>query len=230
MPGKIIVAIDGHSSCGKSTLARDLANKLHYKYIDTGAMYRAVTLYFLDQKVNTEDPQAILNALKNIYIDFIYDHGTDRQLVTLNGEVVEKSIREMRVTENVSEISTFKIVREKLVEKQKAFGIEKGIVMDGRDIGIVVFPAAELKIFLTAEKKVRVQRRYDELRDQNKELSFEEVKKNLEHRDHLDTHRQISPLKKAPDALVLDNTQMSISRQTQWAYERALEKLEENKR
>lgn len=225
MMGKIIIAIDGYSSCGKSTLARDLAQMLGYKYIDTGAMYRAITYYFQKHQVDAKDEKAVEKALNKISIDFSFDQDFN-QITHLNGEPVEQEIRTMEVSSLVSRISTLGQVREKLVEKQQSFGEEKGIVMDGRDIGTVVFPDAELKIFMTASQQIRMQRRYEELKKQGKIISIEEVRKNLEERDYIDTHRTISPLKKAEDAFVLDNSHMSMEEQKQWAYEKAMAIIE----
>lgn len=223
--GKIIVAIDGYSSCGKSTLAKDLAQMLGYKYIDTGAMYRAITYYFQKHQIDTTNQQAIEAALAAISIDFSFDQDFN-QITHMNGEPVEEAIRTMEVSSQVSQVSTLDKVREKLVEKQQSFGEEKGIVMDGRDIGTVVFPEAELKIFMTASQQIRMQRRYEELIQQGKIISLDEVRQNLEERDYLDTHRSNSPLKMAEDAFVLDNSHMSVQEQLNWAYQKVRDIIE----
>ena len=223
-PAKINIAIDGYSSCGKSTLAKQLAKKLHYIYVDTGAMYRSVALFALDKGLfeSDFDKEKLINSLDQITIRF--ERNENGLQAILNGENVEESIRSMRVSERVSEVAAIPEVRKKLVSQQQEMGKEKGVVMDGRDIGTVVFPDAELKIFMTASPSVRAQRRYDELKSKGKEASMEEVKKNLEHRDYIDTHRSSDPLKQADDALVLDNTDLSPDEQLQkalnWANER----------
>ena len=218
-----MITIDGYSSCGKSTLAKDLAKALNYKYVDTGAMYRAVTLYFLENEVNPDSKQAVEDALNHISIDFSYAPNSGEQVTFLNGQEVEEAIRSFRVSANVSEISAIREVREKMVEQQQNFGKEKGIVMDGRDIGTVVFPKAEFKIFLTASQPVRIKRRYDELKQKGKIVSIEDVRRDLEERDFLDANRSESPLRKAVDAVILDNTHLSIAEQKAWAYEKAME-------
>ncbi len=225
---KIIVTIDGYCSCGKSTLARDLAKLLNYKYVDTGAMYRAVTLFFLENQVDTNDQDQVKGALEQISIDFSYAAQSGQQITHLNGQEVEEAIRRINVSSKVSEISAITKVREKMVEQQQKFGAEKGIVMDGRDIGTVVFPNAELKIFLTASESVRIKRRYDELLSQGKIVSIADVRENLEERDHLDTHRKESPLKMAKDAYLLDNSHLTIKAQRDWVYERAMALLAKN--
>lgn len=221
MKKKIIVAVDGQSSCGKSTLARDLARALGYLYIDSGAMYRAVTLYFLENGVDWTDPQAVAAALKEIEIEFrASDKGNQTML---NGVLVEEAIRSMRVSDHVSLVSAISAVRRDMVAQQQRMGVQKGVVMDGRDIGTVVFPEAELKIFLTASVNERVRRRYDELKAKGIETSREEVKRNLLERDRIDSTREDSPLRKAPDARELDNTRLSREEQAevalQWAKE-----------
>jgi cytidylate kinase len=217
----IIVTIDGYCSCGKSTLARDLAKELGYKYVDTGAMYRAVTLYLLRQRVNLEDEDAVRKILPEVSIDFKYAPQTNEQLTHLNGENVEEAIRSIEVSHHVSQVSTLRAVRETLVKQQKGFGTEKGIVMDGRDIGTVVFPDAELKLFLTASSSIRTKRRYDELKDAGEIVTIEEVHQNLEERDHMDATRSESPLRQAADAIVLDNTHMSREEQLAYARDKA---------
>lgn len=206
MAQKIIIAIDGYSSCGKSTLAKDLAKELSYVHIDSGAMYRAVTLYFLRNDISFDDTAIIENALKEIQIDRRLDEQTALVNTFLNDENVELEIRSAEVSNNVSEVSTIKIVREYLVDQQRKMGEVRGIVMEGRDIGTVVFPDAELKIFLTADLDKRVERRFLELQLKGIESSEEAVRKNLSHRDDMDTHRAESPLYKADDAILLDNT------------------------
>jgi len=219
MEKKIIVAVDGQSSCGKSTLARDLARALGYVYIDSGAMYRAVTLWFLDNAVDWTDPPAVAGALENIRIGFRVSPEGNQTL--LNGAVVEEDIRSMRVSDHVSLVSAISAVRRAMVAQQQSMGAQKGVVMDGRDIGTVVFPDAELKIFLTASVVERVRRRYAELKAKGIETSREEVKRNLLERDRIDTTREDSPLRKAPDARELDNTHLSREEQAevalQWA-------------
>jgi len=213
---KITIAIDGYSSCGKSTLAKALAQKLNYNYIDTGAMYRAVTIYCLrngiieNSAVNTEK---LLSSLKDIKVSFGYNTLTKTSEVLLNGEHVEKEIRTMQVANNVSSISSIKEVRQKMVILQREMGKHKGVIMDGRDIGSHVFPDAELKLFMTADNAVRTQRRLDELSSKGEYHTFEDVKRNLEKRDHDDTTRKENPLVQAEDAIVLDNTDLSKEEQ-----------------
>jgi cytidylate kinase len=214
---KIIITIDGWSSCGKSTLARQLAAKLKYTYIDSGAMYRAITLYFLRNHVDWTDSKAVVKALKEIHIEFVHNESSTSSEIILNGENVEYLIRDMVVAEKVSEVAAIKEVRDFAVKQQQALGDKKAIVMDGRDIGTVVFPEAELKIFMTADNAVRVERRFRELYEKNPNISIEEVKTNLEMRDYIDSHREISPLRKAEDAIVLDNSNMTTQEQFQLA-------------
>jgi cytidylate kinase len=210
---KIIITIDGWSSCGKSTLAKQLAKELNYKYIDSGAMYRAITLYFLRNHVDWTKPALVSDALKNITIEFIYNDKSKESEIYLNGENVEYLIRDLVIAEKVSDVAAIKLVREFAVAQQKKMGNEKGIVMDGRDIGTVVFPGAELKIFMTADNAVRVQRRFKELFEKNPNVTLEEVKNNLEMRDYIDSHREYSPLRKADDAIMLDNTDLTEKEQ-----------------
>lgn len=221
---KIIITIDGWSSCGKSTLAKQLAKELGYIYIDSGAMYRAVTLYFLRNHVDWTNPEAVKEALHEINIEFEFNPKSETSETFLNGENVEYVIRDLVVAEKVSEVAAIKEVREFAVKQQKALGKKKGIVMDGRDIGTVVFPTAELKIFMTADNAVRVQRRFKELYEKNPNVTIEEVKTNLEMRDYIDSHREVSPLRQAEDALVLDNSQLTIKQQLdialKWAKDR----------
>jgi cytidylate kinase len=222
---KIIITIDGWSSCGKSTLAKQLAAKLKYAYIDSGAMYRAITLYFLRNHVNWTDSKAVVRALKEINIEFVYNETAKTSEIVLNGENVEYLIRDLVVAEKVSEVAAVKEVREYAVSQQQSLGIERAIVMDGRDIGTVVFPEAELKIFMTADNAVRVERRFRELYEKNPNISIEEVKNNLEMRDYIDSHREISPLRKAADAIVLDNSNLSPQEQYVLALKWAMEKI-----
>lgn len=210
---KIIVTIDGFSSCGKSTLAKQLAKELNYVFIDSGAMYRAITLYFLRNHVNLEHSEEVKEALENIELSFEFNERPGRSDMFLNGENVELLIRDMLVSENVSSVSAIKEVREFAVAQQQKMGEEKGIVMDGRDIGTTVFPKAELKIFMTADPAVRVERRFKELFEKNPGITIEEVQKNLEMRDYLDSNREISPLRQAEDAIVLNNSNLSMDEQ-----------------
>lgn len=222
---KIIITIDGWSSCGKSTLARQLAKELNYIYIDSGAMYRAITLYFLRNHVDWTKSRAVHDALKEINLEFVYNAKSRQSEMHLNGENVEYVIRDLVVAEKVSEVAAVRAVREFAVEKQQAMGQQKGIVMDGRDIGTVVFPEAELKIFMTADNEVRVERRFRELYDKNPAITLEEVKANLEMRDYIDSNREVSPLHPADDAIVLDNTNLSMRQQLDIAMQWVKEKL-----
>ena len=225
MPNKIIIAIDGYSSCGKSTLAKALATKLSYVFIDTGAMYRAIALYFLRNGIDFENEIEINNALQNIKLNFVYNQATLKSDMVLNGENVEAEIREMRVSEKVSEVATIGAVRDLAVAQQQVMGESKGIVMDGRDIGTVVFPTAELKIFVTADPAIRVERRFLELQATNPTIRKQEIEENLQHRDLMDTTRERSPLKQAADAIVLDNSQMTREEQFNLALSWALAKI-----
>ena len=225
---KIIVAIDGHSSCGKSTMAKDLAREVGYIYVDTGAMYRAVTLFAMrnnlfdaEGNINTERLEQLLPEVK---ISFKLDPETSRPMACLNGEVVEQEIRSLEVSQHVSPIAALPFVRAKLVEQQQAMGKEKGIVLDGRDIGTVVFPEAELKIFVTASAEIRAQRRYKELQAKGMPADFDDILKNVEERDYIDSHRATSPLRQADDALVLDNSHLTIEEQKKWLMEKFNEK------
>lgn len=206
-----IIAIDGFSSCGKSTVAKALAKKLNFVFIDSGAMYRAVTLYFLRNKVNIKDVNDVLAALNQINIDFIPN--TDQTQILLNDEDVSAEIRTMEISENVSEISAIREVRQAMVEQQQLLGRKRNIVMDGRDIGTTVFPDADLKIFMTANPNVRTERRFAELTAKGDKVSMEEVQANLKHRDHIDSTRAESPLRQAEDAVVLDNSDLNQSEQ-----------------
>ena len=217
MDRKIIITIDGWSSCGKSTLAKQLAKELGYVYIDSGAMYRAITLYFLRNHIDWTNKQEVINALKNIDLGFLSNHKTGQTEMHLNGENVEYVIRDLLVAEKVSDIAAIMEVRTFAVAQQQQMGAGKGIVMDGRDIGTVVFPSAELKIFMTAENSIRVQRRFRELYEKNPNVTIEEVRGNLEMRDHIDSTREVSPLRKAKDALLLDNSKLTEKEQLHMA-------------
>lgn len=216
---KIIIALDGHSSCGKSTMAKALAKKIGYIYVDTGAMYRTVTLFALRNNIfnGTELDAARLEALlPEVNVSFVLDPETNLPLACLNGEVVEREIRTMEVSSRVSPIAALPFVRTMLTKMQQQMGETKGIVMDGRDIGTAVFPQAELKIFVTASAEVRAQRRYDELTAKGESVTFEEILKNVQERDYIDSHREVAPLKQADDALVLDNSNMTREEQNEW--------------
>jgi cytidylate kinase len=213
MSKKIIITIDGWSSCGKSTLARQLARELGYVYVDSGAMYRAITLYFLRNNIDFTDEKEVKAALKDVNLEFIFNDKSESSEMYLNGENVEYLIRDLIIAEKVSDVAAIRAVREFAVAQQQKMGKKKGIVMDGRDIGTVVFPHAELKIFMTADNTVRVERRFKELYEKNPNISIEEVKNNLEMRDYIDSHREVSPLKKADDALELDNTNLTEEQQ-----------------
>ncbi len=213
MDQQIIVTIDGLSSCGKSTLARQLARKLGYLYIDSGAMYRAITLYFLRNNVNWNESSEVKAALKDINLHFSVNSFTHQSEIFLNDENVEYIIRDIVVAEKVSEVAAIREVREFAVAQQQKMGQKKGIVMDGRDIGTTVFPDARVKIFMTADEAVRVERRYTEMFEKNPNITIDEVKANIAMRDYIDSNREISPLRKADDALVLDNTDLSEKEQ-----------------
>lgn len=227
---KITIAIDGYSSCGKSTMAKDLAREIGYIYVDTGAMYRSVTLFAMRNSLFDEDGSIKTNELKDrmgeINVSFRLNSETGRPDTYLNGELVEKEIRTMEVSANVSKIAALPFVREALVAQQQAMGKEKGIIMDGRDIGTVVFPDAELKIFVTASAEVRAQRRYDELKTKGMPADFDDILKNVKERDYIDSHRETSPLRMADDALELDNSHMTIEEQKAWLMARYKEKAE----
>ena len=218
MDKNIVVAIDGYSSCGKSTLAKALAKKLHFVYVDSGAMYRAVTLYFLRNNIDITNEMQVEKALKAIHLNF---HSRDYQThITLNDEEVSEEIRQMPVSENVSNISTLKMVRKEMVKQQQRMGISKNIIMDGRDIGTTVFPHAEVKIFMTADPKIRAVRRFKELEAKGEIITLEEIFDNLAHRDYQDTTRKESPLVRAKDAIVLDNTTITKQQQLDFVLER----------
>ena len=223
---KITIAIDGHSSCGKSTMAKDLARRIGYVYVDTGAMYRSVTLYALRNGIITDgkiDEARLQAEMPNIKITFKFNPTTQRPDTYLNGELVESEIRNMQVSSMVSPIATLGFVRQAMVEQQQAMGREGGIIMDGRDIGTTVFPNAELKIFVTASPEVRARRRYDELTAKGETCNLDEILKNVEERDYIDSHREVSPLRKADDALLLDNSHMTIEEQNEWLMQRVEE-------
>lgn len=228
---KIVIAIDGYSSCGKSTMAKDLAREVGYIYVDTGAMYRAVTLFAMRNGVFDADDnidEARLKALlPDVKLTFKLNSETKLPEVCLNGECVERDIRTLEVSQHVSPIAALPFVREKLVEQQQAMGKEKGIVMDGRDIGTVVFPDAELKIFVTASAEIRAQRRFKELEAKGMPTNFDEILQNVEQRDYIDTHRETSPLRQADDALVLDNSHLTIAEQKVWLMEKFNERTQE---
>jgi len=228
---KITIAIDGFSSCGKSTMAKDLAKEIGYIYVDTGAMYRSVTLYALRHNLFNADgtirERELKEQMKDINISFQLNKTTGRPDTYLNGENVENDIRTMEVSSHVSPIATLAFVREALVAQQQRMGAEKGIVMDGRDIGTVVFPKAELKIFVTASAEVRAQRRYDELKAKGMDADYADILKNVEERDYIDSHRATSPLRKADDAIELDNSTLTIAEQKKWLYEQYRKAAEE---
>ena len=228
---KITIAIDGHSSCGKSTMAKDLARRIGYVYVDTGAMYRSVTLFALrNGLIDSEgriDEGGLRARMSDVNISFVFNKETGRPDTYLNGECVERNIRTIEVSNHVSPIATLGFVREQLVAQQQQMGKMKGVVMDGRDIGTAVFPDAELKIFVTADAKVRAQRRYDELKAKGMEADFDEILKNVEERDYIDSHREIAPLRRADDAIELDNSYMTIDEQNEWIYNKYIERATE---
>jgi len=217
MAKKMIITIDGLSSCGKSTLAKQLAKKLGYVYIDSGAMYRAITLYFLRNNINWHESDQVVYALKDISLSFEYNEHSGQSEIHLNDENVEYLIRDLIVAEKVSEVASIKEVRAFAVHQQQLMGKKKGIVMDGRDIGTTVFPHAALKIFMVADITVRVERRFKEMYAKNPNISIEEVKSNLEMRDYIDSNREISPLRRADDAVLLDNSNLSMQQQLDFA-------------
>ena len=228
---KITIAIDGFSSCGKSTMAKDLAKKLGYVYVDTGAMYRAVTLYAMrnglfnaDGSVKTADLERQMNKIN---ITFKLNKTAERPDTYLNDELVENDIRTLEVSNHVSQIAAVPFIREAMVAQQQRMGKDKGVVMDGRDIGTTVFPEAELKVFVTASAEVRAQRRYDELKEKGMPADFNDILKNVQERDYIDSHREVSPLRKAPDAIELDNSHMTITEQSAWLMEQVEQKIEE---
>lgn len=226
---KITIAIDGLSSCGKSTMAKMLAKEVDYIYVDTGAMYRAVTLFAMrngmiapNGEVNRDELKQKMQTLR---VEFKPNEQTGRAETYLNGENVENEIRGMEVSSHVSAIAAIDFVRTALVEQQQRMGRDKGIVMDGRDIGTVVFPDAELKVFVTASAEVRAQRRFDELKSKGVEANFDEILDNVQQRDYIDSHREVSPLRKADDAIELDNGELTIAQQLQWLVERFEERV-----
>ena len=228
---KITIAIDGHSSCGKSTMAKDLAKKIGYVYVDTGAMYRAVTLFALrnglfndDGSVKTEELEP---RMEEIMITFQFNPETQKPDTYLNGELVEKEIRSLEVSNHVSPIAAIPFVRTAMVAQQQAMGREGGIVMDGRDTGTTVFPNAELKVFVTASAEVRAQRRYDELVAKGMPEPYEDILKNVQERDYIDSHREVSPLRPADDAILLDNSELTIPEQNEWLMQQYLRVAEE---
>ncbi len=227
---KITIAIDGFSSCGKSTMAKDLAKKLGYVYVDTGAMYRAATLYAMrnglfnaDGSVKTADLERQMNKIN---ITFKLNKTAERPDTYLNNELVENDIRTLEVSNHVSQIAAVPFIREAMVAQQQRMGKDKGVVMDGRDIGTTVFPEAELKVFVTASAEVRAQRRYDELKEKGMPADFNDILKNVQERDYIDSHREVSPLRKAPDAIELDNSHMTIAEQSAWLMEQVKQKIE----
>jgi cytidylate kinase len=222
---KINIAVDGWSSCGKSTMARQLAKILNYVFIDSGAMYRAITLFFIRNRVDLSDTHAVGQALQAIHLQFQLNGETGNNEILLNGEPVEKEIREMEVAQKVSEVAALQAVREFAVAQQQRIGQAKGVVMDGRDIGTMVFPDAELKIFMTASEAVRIKRRLKELQQKNPSITVEEVGENLRTRDHIDSTRAVSPLKQADDAIILDNSEMTPDQQLAMALEWANQRI-----
>ncbi len=221
MNKKIIITIDGWSSCGKSTLAKQLAKELGYVYVDSGAMYRAITLYFLRNHVDWTDEKEVADALHHIVIDFEFNEKSQQSEILLNGENVEYVIRDLVIAEKVSDVAAIAAVRTFAVAQQQKLGEKKGIVMDGRDIGTTVFPHAELKIFMNAAIAIRVERRFKELFEKNPNITMDEVKYNLEMRDYIDSHREVSPLRKADDAIELDNTELGMEQQLNFALDLA---------
>lgn len=217
---RIIIAIDGFSSCGKSTMAKDLAREIGYVYVDTGAMYRTVTLYALRNNLFNEDgsvkTEELEKAMPDVHVSLKFNEKTGRPDAYLNGENVEGEIRGMEVSSHVSRIAAIPFVRTAMVAQQQEMGKQKGIVMDGRDIGTTVFPQAELKIFVTASPEVRAQRRYDELKEKGQVSNFDDILKNVKERDYIDSHREVSPLRKADDAIELNNSHMTIPEQKAW--------------
>ncbi len=228
MKKKLIIAIDGYSSCGKSTFAKTIAKELNYLYVDSGAMYRAVTLYCMRRGFITDgtlDIRSILDELKDIHIEFVYNPDIDDNETFLNSENVEKEIRSLEVSRYVSRISMISEVRARMVELQRQIGVYKGIVMDGRDIGTVVFPDADLKIFMKASVEIRAKRRYDEMKGKGIDVDYQEIERNIMARDITDENRDISPLRRADDAVVLDNSRMTVKEQMEWVKEIIEKKL-----
>ena len=227
---KIIIAIDGHSSCGKSTMAKALARRLGYIYVDTGAMYRTVTLFALRNGIfegENLNAARLQEMMPQVNVSFRLNPETKLPEACLNGECVEREIRTMEVSSHVSPVAALPFVREAMTLQQQRMGLEKGIVMDGRDIGTVVFPNAELKIFVTASAEVRAQRRYDELKAKGDDVNFDEILRNVQERDYIDSHREVAPLRQADDAVVLDNSHMTIDQQNAWLMEQVEKALAE---
>ena len=228
---KITIAIDGFSSCGKSTMAKELAKKIGYIYVDTGAMYRSVTLFAMRHGLFNADGSVKTDALKqqmsNIDITFKFNEKAGRPDTYLNGECVEEAIRTLEVSNHVSPIAAIPFVRAAMVARQQRMGRDKGIVMDGRDIGTTVFPEAELKVFVTASAEVRAQRRYDELKEKGMPADFDDILKNVQERDYIDSHREVSPLRKAADAIELDNSHMTIAEQNDWLMRQVQQRIED---
>lgn len=227
---KITIAIDGFSSCGKSTMAKELAKKIGYIYVDTGAMYRSVTLFAMRHGLFNADGSVKTDALKqqmsNIDITFKFNEKAGRPDTYLNGECVEEAIRTLEVSNHVSPIAAIPFVRAAMVARQQGMGRDKGIVMDGRDIGTTVFPEAELKVFVTASAEVRARRRYDELKEKGMPADFDDILKNVQERDYIDSHREVSPLRKAADAIELDNSHMTIAEQNDWLMRQVQQRIE----
>ena len=227
---KITIAIDGFSSCGKSTMAKELAKKIGYIYVDTGAMYRSVTLFAMRHGLFNTDGSVKTDALKqqmsNIDITFKFNEKAGRPDTYLNGECVEEAIRTLEVSNHVSPIAAIPFVRAAMVARQQRMGRDKGIVMDGRDIGTTVFPEAELKVFVTASAEVRARRRYDELKEKGMPADFDDILKNVQERDYIDSHREVSPLRKAADAIELDNSHMTIAEQNDWLMRQVEQRIE----
>ncbi len=217
MKKKKIITIDGWSACGKSTLAKQLAKELGYVYIDSGAMYRAITLYFLRNHIDWTDEKEVNGALKSIHFEFHFNNNSQQSEIFLNDENVEYLVRDLVIAEKVSEVAAIRAVRNFAVAQQQTMGKKKGIVMDGRDIGTTVFPNAEIKIFMTADSAIRVERRFKDLFKKNPNITIEEVKSNLEMRDYIDSNREVSPLRKADDAVELDNTHLTMEQQLAFA-------------
>ena len=230
---KITIAIDGHSSCGKSTMAKELARRLGYIYVDTGAMYRSVTLYALRHGLiaadGTVDAVALEREMPHISVTFTLNAETGKPEACLNGENVEKEIRSLEVSNHVSPVAAMPFVRTAMVAQQQLMGQGGGVVMDGRDIGTVVFPHAELKVFVTASAEVRAQRRYDELQQKGMSADYADILKNVQERDYIDSHREVSPLRQADDALLLDNSHMTIDEQNEWLMQRVHDVLSKNR-
>ncbi len=229
---RLTIAIDGHSSCGKSTMAKDLAREVGYIYVDTGAMYRAVTLFCMRNNLIDAQGEVLVERLREampqVRVTFRLNEETGRPDTYLNNERVEDTIRSIEVSANVSKVAAIPFVREAMVEQQRLLGKEKGVVMDGRDIGTTVFPDAELKVFVTASPEVRARRRYDELKAKGMPADYDDILKNVQERDYIDSHRAVSPLRKAEDALLLDNSEMTIAQQKEWLMEKFNKALEAN--